>query len=490
MDEKANEKEAALASIADLYTFFRNFWHVNNKDEFIDNWHIKKLCDELTVYGLAIAKREYVDNQIYNIPPGMSKSGIINHCFSVWGWLHNPSTVWLCSCYSPALSEEHSLKAKAIFKSERFQTWYQSYFKVKFGKEISLTKDTVLDWQNNFGGRRYNTYTAGPVIGIHAHAHILDDPMSLEMTYSSEMMAKVHRFNDKSLSTRKKNKDTTPTILVMQRLSVDDTTGHELDKIKDGKKIKHYCLPAQDGDNVLPIEWRQFYVNGLLDPRRCSLETLAKEKLELGSADFNSQYNQKPIDEGGSDIKRPWFIHVNERDVPLDITWDMWIDGAYTDKSEENDPSGIMVCGFHERTNSLYVRFFVGKYLEMPDLLKEIPRIFYLNGFSNKSRAFYEPKASGESLAQMINSTSKISSIKIKSSLVREGKRARVKVASPKYEAGRIKHVLGQWNGEFEDQLVDSKSKHDEARDLIGYATDYYFKDGFSQLGSSHGVHR
>jgi predicted phage terminase large subunit-like protein len=61
--------------------------------------------------------------------------------------------------------------------------------------------------------------------------------------------------------------------------------------------------------------------------------------------------------------------------------------------------------------------------------------------------------------------------------LVQEGKEARIQSAAPKIEAGRVYLVRGAWNDVFVSQLTGfPKAAHDEAVDLIGYATEKYFR--------------
>ncbi len=477
------EKQAALNSIADLYIFLKNFWHVNNSDPFIDSKHIKYLCDQLTIYGRAISKREFIEDLIINIPPGMSKSSIVNHAFQVWVWLLNPSTVFLCSCNSSTLAKEHSLKAKAIFKSERFQRWYQSYFKKKFGKNIFLIKDTEIDWSNNFNGRRYSTYTNGPVIGIHAHAQIWDDPMSVQMTYSENEITKVHKFNDEALSTRKKNKATTPTITVMQRLSPDDTTGHELKKRIQGKKIKLICMPATLSENVEPPEVRELYTNGYLDPNRCGSEILKSQKIDLGSSQYEGQYEQNPTDDKGGIFKRDWFEIVEFKDMPPEFFEATVYFNADTSTKikESNDPSGIIAyVPFH---NDIYVVDWRNKRLEFPELCEEIISIHANEAVNDQSLIFIEPKSSGSSAVQQVRRTTRLNVVEFQMPV--GDKMQRAKPCTPYCQAGRVKLIKGYWNKDFIDQLVGfPKGKHDEAVDNLSMmVTQALIRGGFRPSG-------
>jgi phage terminase large subunit-like protein len=62
--------------------------------------------------------------------------------------------------------------------------------------------------------------------------------------------------------------------------------------------VKHICLPAEDGDNVSPLEVRKYYQNGLLDPVRLPQEVLNVKKKRPYY--YAGQYGQRPVPRGGS----------------------------------------------------------------------------------------------------------------------------------------------------------------------------------------------
>jgi predicted phage terminase large subunit-like protein len=470
---KKNEVRAAVQSVQSLYIFLRNFWGVINEDKFEDNFHIREICDKLETYAWAIRDRRPIPDLIINIPPGSSKSTMVSQMFPIWLWLHAPWAVVISSGYSETISVEHSNKSKLIYKSEKFQSWYQSYFKKRFGKEIALIKDQDKQWENNFNGRRYNTSTNGTVTGVHGHIIIRDDPITPEQARSAVAIARANRFNDETLSTRKKDKRITPTVTVMQRLHNIDATGWDLKKEK--LNIDHICLPAKLSKHVKPERLKEKYVDGLLDAKRMTEEVLEMEKSRLGSYGFAGQFQQRPTPEGGHKVKEEWFVKISPKEVPGNITWNLWIDGAYTDKTA-NDPTGLMIAGYYQRENALIIKHAVSKRMGLPELLAFIPEYFALHGLSNKSRAYFEPKASGHSIAQMLRKNTKLSPIQIKGPLVREGKEARLQVASPKIEAGKFWIIDGPWNDAFMSQLTQFPAhEEDEFVDLSGYACHRHF---------------
>lgn len=462
-------KLACLNSVASLYYFYKLCWDLISNEEFIDNWHIRYICDVLQEAGLRVARREVNPFDItINIPPGMSKSTIASQVFPIWLWLQDPSIVVISMSYDKDRAVDNSEKSKIIFKSQRFYEYFQEYFKKQFGHYIRLTKDNEKDWRNNFGGARYCNGIGGAT-GRHAHVIIPDDPMSVSQAESEAHRKRINRFMSRTLPSRKVNKKVTLTVLIMQRLHADDPTQNAIDS---GKKIFHICLPAEVSKYVNPPELKEKYVDGLLDPNRLDRETLTKQKQELGTYAYSGQYDQTPSPEGGGKIKGDWFCYMDESEVPIGIVWDLWLDGAYT-KETKNDPTGIAIIGHDTANKRMIIKHVTSQMLEMPDVLKSVPK--YLIDQSVTGRIWIEPKASGLSIIQMLRGIVKNDVLPIKNHLVQGGKEVRANTAAPKVEASRVYLVRGNWNKAFVEQVCSFPSgRHDEYIDLLGYSCYHY----------------
>ena len=74
------------------------------------------------------------------------------------------------------------------------------------------------------------------------------------------------------------------------------------------------CLPELSKD-VKPVELRERYVDGLLDPVRLTRRDLDNLRLDLGSYGYAGQIMQSPSpDDGG--IWQKWFIPVPDSEFP------------------------------------------------------------------------------------------------------------------------------------------------------------------------------
>lgn len=458
-----------------LYEFFLEFWDVINQDELVPNWHIEEICDDVQTILEKAQRGEPKDpDTIINIPPGMSKSTIMQMA-RAWTWIETPHFVLITSTNSNDLSIDQSLKTKDIVKSNRYQTYFTPYHMRKYGRAMKFTKDNEKDWRNNFGGVQFYTSVTGSIIGKHAHVIFWDDLIDVEKADSEAMRKKANRHATQVLPSRKKNKEVTPTIGIMQRLHEDDPTGHILTKKPETRLIK---LPAKSTGDVQPEHLRARYVDGYLDPVRLTDSVLDDQRKFLGEYKYSGQYEQEPFPEEGGRIKKGWFQYCTEGEVPSGITWDLWIDGAYTEKTK-NDPTGLMVAGIDVRNNRLFIRHAMSRHLELPGLLNMLPKYCDMNGLNLKSRVYIEPKASGHSLKQMLLQTTGLSAVLIEGPLVSEGKESRASSASAPIEAGRVTLVgtaETPWCDEFVTQLAGfPNAKHDEYVDLAGYSCDHHF---------------
>ena len=453
-----------------FFVFFKEFWEVVSAEEYEHNWHIEYICDELQRVGERIINRlpnEY--DLIINVPPGSTKSTIVSVMFPLWLWLWRPDAVIISSSYAAALSIDHSLKSKMIFKSDRFQKYFSSMYLKNYGANVRLVKDTEADWRNNYGGGRFCTSTGGSVTGKHADLIIRDDPMNPEEAESEAERKKAHRFNDRSLSGRKKNKKNTPTITVMQRLHDDDTTGHDL--AKTNKKIRRISIPAELTEKTRPIpeSLAKYYTDGLFEPVRFNRAVLIEAFADLGSYAYSGQYLQDPVPEGGGKIKEEWITKADPNTVHEKVTWIILVDGAYTEDTK-NDPSGILIAGVWK--SKMVVRYCTSKFMEIPELLQEVKSVIQVMRLPKSVSIYIEPKASGKSVKQLLVKDGYNAS-DIASYLVQENKAGRINLCVPYAEAGRIQILEGAWNGEFIHQITKfPKASHDEYVDLLGYAVD------------------
>ena len=289
-----------------LFFFVTQFWNTIITDEYVHNWHIEYMCDEiqLVVDKYVLDRKPHIQdnkwykgmtknikkNLLFNIPPGTSKSTITSRILPAWIWAIDSSKTVMTNTVSQTNANEFSSKSKDIIESELFQKYFPN---VKIRRDVSAK----TFYQTDKGGVRYSFSTNGSVTGKHASILIDDDRMDVGIADSpAERKKAINQF--KAFQTRKKDKAKTPYILVEQRLSSKDTTAHSLNVFKD--ECRHVCLPAENVyKNIEPKEIENFYIEGLLDPVRLSLEILKSTKMGLlddtkpiSEIAYNIQFNQ------------------------------------------------------------------------------------------------------------------------------------------------------------------------------------------------------
>lgn len=463
------EIERTIHCSNDYYTFFQDAWKVIEPGTPLRlSKHIKYLCDLLgeQIKKVASDERPDYDKIIINVPPSTSKSTIVTKILPVWCWLQNASMRIITSSFDEKLATDHTVKSRDIIVSDWFQDRWGDIFKLK------SDQNEKKSYYNNKTGIRKAVTTKGGKTGFHCHLYIEDDPIDPHKALSQPERETAIRDHDQVIPSRML--ENSLRIVVQQRVHEKDTTGHILSKLKEkpDERILHVCLPAELTKDVTPGA-EHIYTDGLLDPVRLSRERLQGFRTDLGSVAYAGQYLQTPHVDGGNKIKTEWIQYIEKSQLP-NLQLDMWIDGAYT-KRTENDPTGIMVCGMYK--NNLYVVHFEEKHQEMPELLKNVEEKADLLGLNYKSRVYIEPKASGKTLKQLLHAQTPLNPVEIKSHLVMEGKEARIQAAAPKFEAGRVYLVRASWNDAFVGQLTGfPNAEHDEAVDLIGYSCEKYFK--------------
>lgn len=289
-----------------LFAFVQYHWDVIVREEPIWNWHIPYLCkilqDTITRAAKGLPKKYDI---IINIPPGETKSTLAVQMAPAWAWTNWAWLRFICGSYSGDLATEHGGLCKDIVESPRYSELYpnlairrdhdaKSNFKLKNWRDIRSGKIKG-------GGQRIACSVGGSVTGKHGHVIMVDDPLNPNQAISTRYCQAANHWYDHTLSTRKVNKEVTPTILIMQRLHEDDVTGHILEKEAEGKKVLHICLPGQNRDyEVKPAILANYYQNNLLDPQRMSWQVMDDLKLDLGEYGFAGQIGQDPAPpEGG-----------------------------------------------------------------------------------------------------------------------------------------------------------------------------------------------
>jgi predicted phage terminase large subunit-like protein len=296
-----------------FYYCLQYFWSEYSQDEFVPNWHIVYLCNELEIVARRVAENKpKLYDLIINIPPGSSKTAIVSIFFPIWCWINWFHFRFITASYTAPLALESAEYSRDVIKSEKFQVLFPE-IGVKADKD---TKSNFRVVKREFaskgrsprihtGGNRLSTSVGGTATGFHGHINIWDDPIDPNRAVSEAEVKKANHWMTNTLPFRKVNKEVTATIGIMQRLHQNDPTAHLLEKDEGRGTIKHICLPGEIKnykDQVKPAELIKHYKNNLMDVNRLNWSVL-NDYMNLGQFTYGGQIGQDPVPLGGGMFK-------------------------------------------------------------------------------------------------------------------------------------------------------------------------------------------
>lgn len=346
--EQEQQKAATkrLAAEADdmarsLKKFMVGAWDVIEPEtEFLDGWHIDAICRHLE----AAAEGEILWLLI-SMPPGHMKSILCSVAFPTWLWCRKPEVRILTASYAAELSRGFSIQSRSIIESD----WYQARWPMALRHDVNRQDR----YENESRGHRIATSVGAKLTGLGGSLFIFDDPISMDEIYSPTKRQTANRWIDNVASTRIRNMQPGARILVAQRGHEVDPIGHVLKKNIPG--LVHLNLQARF------VPHKRCKTPYFEDPRTKPDEPLwpalypderlkALERYSLTPDAFAAQFQQEPVVEGGSILKRPWWRIWAEPKLPACAIYLVSVDPSV--KAEAiNDPWACTVWGLFRHTD-------------------------------------------------------------------------------------------------------------------------------------------
>ena len=458
-------KRALLDAIlrSDLYAFTQKvFPIVSGGDAFIPNWHIQAMT-----CALDEVMRGENNRLIINVPPRSLKSICASVALPVYVLGHNPTRRIICVSYSAGLAGKLANDRRAVMRSP----FYQRLFP---GTRISAVKDTELEIMTTARGFCYATSVGGTLTGRGGNLIIIDDPMKPQDAYSDTARENEKQWFANTLLTRLDNKADDAIIVVMQRLHVDDLTGHLLEQYGWGLLNLPAIAEVEEKVWLGPNTFHLRKPGDLLHPEREPMWALEDLKRSMGSADFSAQYLQQPVPRGGNLIKWDWFQTYDElpwRDAGdhVIVSWDTAMSG-----SELSDYSACVVL--HVKGETVYVLDVVRERLEYPDLRRKVIEVHRRwKNYANSYALVIEDRGSGTSLIQDLKREG-IGAIGVKPTA---DKAIRMNAHTARIEAGHV-HLPRKagWLEEFRRELMlFPAGKYDDQVDALSQGLDRAFAE-------------
>lgn len=330
-----------------LYEFVKRGWHVLHPgEEFQEGWAIRRVCAHLE----AVTRGE-INRLLINIPPGCTKSMIVNVFWPAWEW--GPQGMAHLKYISTAHNKELPIRdmeyCRDLIKSE----WYQERWPLAFKR----SKDGKQEFANVKQGVRYAGSTTSKLTGRRGHRFIIDDPHSVASAESDAERNTVAFWFTETTPTRFNDPKKPVYVIIMQRLHEQDVSGIVInDLVKQG--WVHLCLPMEfeekyrshtsvpsphgeprkmrrvldagdsipyyvedeeDGELMWPQDPRA-EEGELLWPERYDQQSVDDLKLQFrawgGTYAEAAQLQQRPVARGGGMFKRDDFQFVDSIDEP------------------------------------------------------------------------------------------------------------------------------------------------------------------------------
>jgi len=378
---------------ADFYAFVQKvFETVVPGATFSQNW-----STEAVAHALEKVVKGDTTRLIINIPPRNLKSICASVALPAFMLGHDPTKKVICVSYSDDLAVKFSNDCRAVMR----EAWYQRLFP---GTRIDRAKDTETEVRTTKRGYRLATSVGGTLTGRGGDIIIIDDPIKPQDAQSKSVREKTIQWYENTLLSRLDDKVHGAIVLVMQRLHMDDLTGHVVEK-KAGFEL--LCLPAiaEKRENIQLGYGRAHVreIDGVLDPVREPRAALENLKASMTPLVFSAQYQQAPIPLAGNLIKRAW-IRPFTGSVPFKkgeyyvISWD-----TAMKSSELADYSVGTVWQVQDGGRNMYLVDLVRGRFEFPELVDSAKALY--NKWKREGATRYlviEDKGSGTSLIQAL----------------------------------------------------------------------------------------
>lgn len=285
IDDIALERELLSR---DYYEFVKAAFHLPVPgDPYMDNWHIKAICDHLQeVYEAARGRETDVRKRLcINIPPAHMKTLLTSGFFVAWVWTRWPEARFVYTSFNEKAAIKILDTAKAVLESK----WYEERWGHVWNQSKNWSATRIM---NSKRGEVY-ALPADKVIGKHANFLFVDDPIDPKKVASRLERETLNNVVNQLDTRLLKNGILT---IIMQRLHEEDPAGIAI----ASKEYDVICFPAFYQKDlsmfglIKDLDPRT-KVDEVLWPERLTQRELEARRKRLGKLDFAAQYQQRPV---------------------------------------------------------------------------------------------------------------------------------------------------------------------------------------------------
>ena len=289
---------------ASLLEFVKAGWHaLEPGTEFLHGWAVEAMAEALERVTSGETRRLLI-----NVPPGCTKSMLVNVFWPAWEWGPKALTDYryINASYGADLSIRDNMRCRDLIQSEWFQANWGDRFQMKGDQNAKIL------YENDRTGWRFAASVGKGITGRRGDRIIVDDPHSVENVESDVVRERALRWFFETLSSRFNKLDESALVVIMQRVHDRDLSGAILAADLD---YEHLCLPMEyELDH--PHKSTHFVdprteEGELLWPARFSARAVDEQKETFrawgGSYAEAGQLQQRPVPRGGGMFKRDDF---------------------------------------------------------------------------------------------------------------------------------------------------------------------------------------
>ena len=430
------------------------------------------------------------------LPPRHGKSELVTVRFAAWLLSIKPETKIIIGSYNQKLANRFSRKARRI------------HMNAILGKDSSVDLPpggllkTADDWETTAGGGVKAVGVGAGVTGFGANLIIVDDPIKSRAEANSDNNRERiwDWFND-DLYTRLEPNGAI--ILIQTRWHEDDLAGRLLKAQEDGgEKWEVIRLPAL-AEEVLPanghelsrMEEQEFPAESqrrkersgdplgrkpgeALCPRRFSREALLEKKMKMGTASFESLYQQNPVPQTGGLFKLEWFDKIVAH-APPGLKWYRGYDLAVSTKTSADYTASVRIA--QDAQGNIYIADMFRMRAEYPEQRKFI--IERMQAEKNTEHGI-EEALHGKAIVQDLRRERHLTRQAFRGVKVTADKMTRAAAWASRAEEGKVILVRGSWIPDFLEELAHfPNGRYDDQIDAVSVAVQMVDRPRYRHAG-------
>ncbi|WP_044977966.1 terminase large subunit domain-containing protein [Taylorella asinigenitalis] len=268
-------------------------------------------------------------------PPQHGKSYLVSKLFIAWALGKIPDLKVISASYGDDLVQQNGQAVRNFVSGPIHQSI--------FGNRIEQSTRAKDYFLTNTGGQYLGVTIRGGGTGFPSRLFVIDDPFKSRAEAESEAFRNHVKDWYRSVCYTRLAEDSI-LVIMHTRWHADDLAGWLLSEHKH-ENWELISLPAiAESDDIMSRLEGEALV-----PERFSVESLNQKRLTVGSRDWVSLYQQRPIEAGGNIFKQEWLRFYDEaymRKSAMAMNRYIIVDPARTQK-KESDYTAMVVIGLN-----------------------------------------------------------------------------------------------------------------------------------------------